>query len=200
MGRATTHGYGAVVQMFTVDNRSDLEKIKPDCAIITLSAVGDSQVIYDAIGPLALKKQAQLATELRKVPKGFVVNRSREVQVRITNPGDARSKPVKLRFKKDRGLTVKPSRVTVTSLKPGARKTVKVRVTVTSRAKRWSTLTAITTAGDLEARAEHQLLRVPKSKSSSRTGGGDSKPLRLCNRWTPDFSGQTGGSLTLTYC
>ena len=199
-GFARTAGASTTTQTFTVDNRTDLEGVRPNCAVVVLSAIGDSSVIYDAIGPLPVTPQPQLGVELRNVPQQFAAGRARQVKIRVTNPGDARSKPIKLRFKQERGVRVAPKRLTVKPIEAGKRRTVTVRVTVSSRADFSSELTAIAESGRLEARDEAQLYRSAKRKKGSGGGGGGSGGGKTCVRWIPDFSGESGGSLGLLPC
>lgn len=198
-GNASAKGRGETTQTFEAQDRR-LEGVTPNCAIATLTAPGDAKVVYDAIGPIDLVAQAELAAKFAGVPEPFVTGRSRQVSVIVRNVGDADSGKQRLRIRSERGVTVKPSVVTVGSIKPGAKRTVKVRVTPSRKAKPFTDLTAIVGKAPLEAQAKTKVWHRAARKPSSGGGGGGRGGSQVCNRWLPDISGETGGSLALVPC
>lgn len=200
-GPPSVRGTGQTVQAFEAQD-DDLEGVTPNCAIITLGDPTNAATIYDAIGPVDLTALPDLTTEISGVPDVFRTGRSRQVTVTVRNGGDAASGPIRVHFKTERGVAVGPSRPTVKSIDPGGKRTVKVRVTPSSRAARLTDLTAIVKAGEFEARAETRIIHRPKPRPSTRGGGGGGGTGggRVCTRWIPDFSGETGGYLGLVPC
>ncbi|MDW5596893.1 hypothetical protein VSS74_21275 [Conexibacter stalactiti] len=83
--------------------------------------------------------------------------------------------------------------------------TATVRVRLGERAARTTDLRVDVSAGRLKATETRRIsVRTPTpAPPPSRGGGGDggdSGPSRVCTRWFPDISGETGGSLGLVPC
>jgi hypothetical protein len=98
-----------------------------------------------------------------------------------------------------RGLRVSPSTRTLAPLAAGRTRTATLRVRLSTRARASTRLRVTATAGDQRVRTEGRI-RLLRPSSGGGGGGGGSTPPRTCNRWMPDISGETGGSLVLVPC
>ena len=173
----------------------DLAGQRLDCVIATVSEPGNPANIYDATGPIDLVGQPTLSMRVTGVDRQFKPNRPRTLKITFTNAGDGASSPLRLRIARARGLRVQPATKSLGALAPGSKRTVRVKVTLTSRARPATKLKLTATAGGLVARGEPTLyLRKP-----SKPGGGGNDN-QWCTRWVPDITGTTGGSLIYVPC
>lgn len=192
---------GGKVLLFEAES-TRLEGVTPNCMIATLTDPGAATTVFDGIGPVDLIAQPDLGVEFGSMPDPFATGRSRQVKLTIRNTGDASAPKVKLRFKQAKGIKISPSKVTVGSIKAGAKRVVKVRITPSTKAKRTTDLTAIAASGKFEAQTKteitHRKRKAPSSGGGGSGGGGGGS--QTCVRWIPDFSGESGGSLGLVPC
>ncbi|MGE4425828.1 MAG: hypothetical protein AB7G37_05165 [Solirubrobacteraceae bacterium] len=198
-GTANKAGTNEAVQQLE-GTSSRLRGQRPDCAVIQINDEHDPSVVYDTLGPIALKAAPLLGVRLRNVPKRMRINQTRSVRVTFRNTGSAKSKPIRLRVPAVLGLKATPKSKTIPALKAGKSRSVTLRVKLTSRARSSTRLRIVTTSGkDLDSTIDNKIGRISRS-----TGGGGSgsttQPPRLCNRWIPDFTGQSGGHLGLVPC
>jgi hypothetical protein len=183
-GDADKSGGHTDLQKFTVTDRQ-LADQPVNCVIATLSEPGNAANVYDAVGPLDLVPQPALALKIGGVPRKFARGRPRKLKLKLSNPGDAPTGPVRLTLSRARGLTVKAER-TLKSIPPGGRTTVNARVTLGGRARTATDFDVTATAGELKVRAEATLVvRKPGGGSSGGGSGGG-----VCNRYVgfPDGS------------
>lgn len=196
-GDALKSGSLSSVQEFEVTDRQ-LAGRRLECVVATLTQPGDAAVVYDQVGPVALVGLPELAGRLRGTAHPFTAGRSYRVTLTLTNPGDAPTRRVRLQAARARGLTVKLARRSLPPIPAGGRRTVSVTVTLSRRARMRTDLVLTATAGKVVARALQTLyLNTP---SRPRGGDGPGGSTQLCNRWQPDLSGQSGGSLVLLPC
>lgn len=193
-GRRETLEKGRVLRFEVSDDR--LKGGRFDCVFAWTShtRTPDAQIDVTAVKPMTA--QAELAPTLRGVPKSQKVGQRRTVRLVIRNPGHARTGKIRISVGKQRGLSVRHAR-TVASLKPGAQRTVRLTASLTSRAKSTTPLRVTVSAGTTKTRVDAELRRAGTSGGSA--GGGSHTP-QLCNRWLPDITGESGGSLTLVPC
>jgi len=193
-GEADKIGYLDPVQEFEISTRA-LAGRKVDCVVATLTEPGNAAVVYDTVGPIPLRALPELEATLGEVSKPLKRGQQRQVKLTLRNPGDAPTARVKLSFKRARGLTVQAPRK-LAPIRPGKRRTVTLKVTLGRQASSTTTLSVKVVAGKLSGLVEEDLyLQAPPSG-----GGNDVRPPQLCNRWLPDLSGESGGSLTLVPC
>jgi hypothetical protein len=108
-----------------------------------------------------------------------------------------------LKIGRARGLKTTVKKRALKPIAPGRRRTVKVKVTLGARARTATDLKVTATAGKLVARTEEALyIRRKQAKPSpgGGDGGGGQGGPQVCNRYSPDFTGETGGSLILVPC
>jgi hypothetical protein len=177
-GDAEKRGGLTELQRFTVTERQ-LAGQPVDCVIATLSEPGNAANIYDTVGPLELVGQPALALKIGGVPRKFAPGRARRIKLKLSNPGDAPTGPVRLSLGRARGLTVKAKRK-LKSIAPGGRTTVRATVTLAGRASTITDLKATAKAGELRVRAEAELV---VRRPSSGGGGGGSSGGGVCNRY-----------------
>lgn len=190
----------AVQQFEAVDRR--LAGKNPDCVIATLTAPGDASVVYDSTGPIPITAEPVTQLRLRNVPKRMPADRTRRVRVTVTNAGDAPTARVRLRVAAARGLRVTPTTTRLKPISAGKSRTVTLRVSLSTRARAQTPLKLTATAGEqrVEASARIALQRPTRKNGSNGSGSGPTRPPTVCNRWMPDISGETGGSLALVPC
>lgn len=199
-GDTRKSGAGTAIQQFEAVDRKMAGK-QPDCMIATLTAPGDASVLYDTTGPIPLVAQPVTQLRLQGVPKRLPADRPRRVRVTVTNAGDAPTRPVRLRVASARGLRATPASSRMQAIAPGKSRTVTLRVSLSSRARAQTPLKLTATAGDQKVEAVGRIaLQRPARKGGSGSGSGTSRPPTVCNRWMPDISGETGGSLALVPC
>ncbi|MBF6618950.1 MAG: hypothetical protein ITG02_01805 [Patulibacter sp.] len=200
-GETRKSGARTAVQQFEAVDRRMAGK-RPDCMIATLTAPGDASIVYDSTGPIPLVAQPVTQIRLRNVPKRMPANRTRRIRVTVSNAGDAPTGPVRLRVAAARGLRAAPKTSRLRTIAPGKSRTVTLRVSLSSRARAQTPLKLTATAGKqkVEASARIALQRPARKNGSGGGGSGSDRPPTLCNRWIPDISGETGGSLGLVPC
>ena len=192
-GYARRTGYGTPQLVFDASAR-ELTGRDVDCFVVSVTEPGDGAVTYDTVGPVRLVGQPELGMAARGVPTVMPAGASRNVTLRFANPGHAATGRLRLSVRAGRGLTVRYPRV-VPSVRPGARRTAKVVLTLTGRARASTPLTITATAGKLRSTLTKTIYLRRPAKGG---GGGPSTPW--CLRWQPDLSGDTGGSLVRAPC
>jgi hypothetical protein len=197
-GEADKRGFDDAVQTFEAEAPA-LAGQPFECVVAILSEPGNAANVYDTAGPVDLVGQPALSVRV-SVPKRFKPRRAKRMKVRVTNTGDGPTASVQLRLSRERGLTAKPKRRSLPPLAPGARKTVRVKLRLSGRARDVTDLGITVRDRRLIARGTVSLrLRRPTRKR----GGGGSDPdytPQTCTRWSPDPFGGTGGSLILVPC
>ena len=191
-GDADKLGGNSDIQQFDVTDRQLADR-PLDCVIATLNEPGNAANVYDTAGPFDLVGLPALALRIGGVPRTFSRGRPRKVRLRLSNPGDAPTGPIRLRLSRARGLSVKAKR-TLKSIPPGDSTTVKATVTLGGRARASTDLKVTATAARLRVRAEARLVvRTPGGG-----GGGGGAGGGVCNRYIgfPDGT----GSLILVPC
>jgi len=196
-GPASKSGSLSNVQEFEVTD-PQLAGRRLDCVVATLTELGNAAVVYDQAGPVPLAGLPALAARMSGTAHPFTAGRRYRVKLTLTNAGDAPTGRVRLKAARARGLTVRLAKRSLPPIPVGGRRTVPVTVSLSRRARLRTDLVLSATAGDVVARA----LATLHLNGPSRPGGGDRRgdPTQLCNRWQPDLSGQTGGSLVLGPC
>ncbi len=162
---------------------------RPNCVIAQLNDPANPATVYDVAGPYRLRGLPELDVRIGKVPAAMKPNRTRKIRVKVSNPGDAKTGPVRLTVGKARGMKVRMPRKLAT-IKPGARRTVALRVTLNRRARSTTTLTLTATARKgLRARDQGNLYRSRPAPPSGG-GGGSGSGSKLCFRytWLPPYS------------
>lgn len=202
-GTADKRGIGTpTARIEAVDDR--LQGGRPDCVVAFLTDPDDASVVHDTAGPFALTPQPVLQVRLRGVPSTLTAGKSRRVRVTVSNVGEARSPRTSLKVAGARGLRATPRTATVAPLAAGASRTVSMRVRLSARARSSTTLRVTGTAGRqrVVAEADVRLRRPsrPGGGGSAGGGGGGASSPKVCTRWFPDLSGETGGSLGLVPC
>ncbi len=174
-------GAGTPVQEFDVTIPALMRGVRPNCLIARSARPDDTTVVYDRAGPFTLKGVPGLTAELGKAPSSIKPGRTRTIRVTLRNPGHAKTGRIRLSVGKARGLSVRHAR-RVASIAGGKRRTVSLRVTLSSRAKTTTTLKVKATAPKkLTASADTRLyLRKP----SGGGGGGGNGGAKLCYRYT----------------
>jgi hypothetical protein len=134
-----------------------------------------------------------------RVPKQFRRNRLHTLKFTLSNPGAGPARRVKLRLGRARGLRLSPRVRTLGTIAAGKRKTIRVKAGFNDRARSTTELALKASSGRLVAKGT---LRLRVHTPDRRTGGGDGQNdvPRLCNQWSPDPFGDTGGSLILVPC
>jgi hypothetical protein len=176
----------------------------------SLTEPGNAANVYDSVGPIALVGQPVLSWRIRGVPKRIPEGQSRTVKLVVANTGHARTRKVRLKIGRARGLKTTVKKRALKPIAPGRRRTVKVKVTLGARARTATDLKVTATdlkvtatAGKLVARTE-ETLYIQRKQSKPSPGGGDGGGgqggPQVCNRYSPDFTGETGGSLILVPC
>jgi len=197
-GEADKRGGSSQVQELEASDRK-LAGLRPDCAQVSLLHPDGEQVVYDSM-VVDLRPLPSLGVRLSGLPGTVRSGRRHTLAIKVSNPGDAPTGAVRVRIAGLRGLTAKRAH-RVPSLKAGASRTLRVRVTFGRRARTSNDLAVTATAGELKAKAERRVtVRHPSRKPSG--GSGSSRPgtPSSCVQYFPDLSGQTGGSLGLVPC
>jgi NPCBM-associated, NEW3 domain of alpha-galactosidase len=197
-GEADKTGFAANVQEFEISDRR-LRGLRLGCVIATLTAPENPATVYDAVGPLPLEGRPALSVRVGGVSRPFVAGRSRRIELTLSNTGDAPTRRVRLKLGRPRGVTLKPRIRSLKPIAPGRRRTVRVTVTASARARTSTDLKVVADAGELVARGE-VTLRVRKPAKPGGGGGGGNDPAQLCTRFMADLTGETGGSLILVPC
>lgn len=171
----------------------DLAGRRPDCVIAQLNEPGNPANVYDVAGPFALKGLPELEVRLGKAPAIFRSGKPRTIRATVRNVGDGPTGRVRLAVPGAKGLKVAmPKRLN--SIRPGARRTVSLRVTLSSRSESFTTLRLRATGADgVRAEADDRLYRSSRTGGSSGGGGGAGSGnggSKLCYRyhWLPPYS------------
>lgn len=201
-GDADKDGGDQAVQTFEATARA-LRGMRPDCALVLLSEPGNAANVYDAIGPVRLIPQPGLSAKAGGLPEDVRVGRSYRLKVTVGNPGDARTRPVTVRLRRAKGVAGAPKAVRLKAIRPGGRATATFTIRPGASARFATELEVVATAGRLTVTDERKIYVSkpnPPSRRGGGGGGGDGGGSRLCVRWIPDFSGESGGSLGLVPC
>jgi hypothetical protein len=197
-GDADKRGFDSEVQTFAASDAA-LGGRPWNCVVATITEPRNAANVYDTTGPIELVGQPGLSVRVR-APKQFRRNRSASLKITVSNPGDGSARRVKLRLGRARGLRLSPRARTLGTIAAGKRQTIRVRARFNDRARSVTKLALRASSGRLVARGTLRLrVRTPRR----RTGGGGRGPShlpRVCTRWSPDLSGETGGSLILVPC
>lgn len=197
-GEAEKRGFLAQVQEFEIAD-ARLQGHALDCAIATVSEPGNSANIYDTAGPVPLVGQPALSLRVPNRSLTLRAGRPRKIKLTLANDGDAATQRVRLKADRARGMRVKFRKRSLKPIAAGRRTTVTATITLSKRARSTTELRITATAGKLVARQERRLyVRHPIKRRGGRRDE-DFKP-QVCNRWVPDLSGETGGSLILVPC
>lgn len=188
-------GGGTALTRFSTTS-SQLRGLRPNCLTATIHDADDAAIIHDTVVPVRLRPVAELEARLGKLPAVVRPGKTYPIRVVLTNPGDAPTGRLRVGAAAVRGLKVVPR--DVPSIRAGGRRIVAVPVSVTSRARTSTPLRITVAAGPLKSRVEGSLYVAGPRPTGGRRAG--TPAPRLCNRWMPDLSGQTGGSLVLVLC
>jgi hypothetical protein len=192
-GRRETLENGRLLRFEVSDDR--LKEGRFDCVLAWTNHSRTPETQIDVTSVTPMTAQAELTATLRGVPKRQKAGQRRTVRLVLHNPGHARTGKIRISVGKQRGLSVRHAR-TVSPLGPGARRSVRVTTSLSPRSTSPTTTLRVTaSAGSLKTRAEGVLRRT-----GSAGGSGGSHTPQLCNRWLPDITGNSGGSLTLVPC
>jgi hypothetical protein len=198
-GEANKRGRGDAIQEFSVTDRR-LAGLRPECVLAQLVDPDNPANIYDTAGPVDLVARPELAVRLRGVPERVRTGRTYRLKVALSNPGDAPTGRVRVTLRRARGLTAEPRSATVRSIGPGQRRTARIKVRLSARADTGTVLEVRATAGQMDLTAEKRVyVRKPDRPAGGGGGEGGGIP-RVCTRFFPDFSGESGGSLGLVPC
>lgn len=105
-----------------------------------------------------------------------------------------------LRLGRARGLRLSPRVRPLGTIGAGKRKTVRVKLRFSDRARSLTELAVKASSGRLVAKGTLDLnVRTPRPRGGGGGGDGGDTPT-LCNRYSPDPFGDTGGSLILVPC
>ncbi|MEV4422789.1 hypothetical protein AB0L40_22845 [Patulibacter sp. NPDC049589] len=171
-----------------------------DCAVATTTELGNPANVLDTVGPIVLKALPELRLGVSGVPTSVVRDRTRRITVKVTNPGDAPATGVKVRIGRAAGLDA-PAATSLGTIAAGRTVTKRISIRLTRRARSTVPLKLSAATGDL--RIERRYSITPRSRAKrGGSGGGDGNrgPQQLCNQFSPDLSGQSGGSLILVPC
>ncbi|MGX6447997.1 COG1470 family protein [Patulibacter sp. S7RM1-6] len=198
-GEADKQGGSTRVQEVEAVSRR-LAGLTPDCAVVSLVHPDGPQVLFDTL-TFSLRPLPSLGVRLSGLPRTVRSGRRHTLRIRLSNPGDAPTGRIRVRLGALRGMTAKRAHV-VPSLKAGAARTVRVRVTFSARARTGNDLAVTATAGELRAKAERRVsvLRPTRPGGGSGGGGGGGGTPAVCTQFFPDLSGDTGGSLGMVPC
>ena len=197
-GEADKRGFDSEVQTFEASDAA-LAGRPWDCVVATITEPGNAANVYDSTGPIALVGQPGLSVRVR-APKQFRRNRSYALQIRLSNPGDGAARRVKLRLGKARGLRLSPRARSLGTIAAGKHKTIRVKARFDDRARSLTKLVLRASSGRLVAQGTLRLsVRTPR-RPRGGGGGGQTHVPRVCNRYSPDPFGDTGGSLILVPC
>lgn len=202
-GDADKSGGGDSVQRFNVTDPG-LKQARPECVMASVNELGNAANVYDTIGPFTLDGLPDLALRVKGVPRERLkLGQTRRIKITVTNTGDGTARGVKLTLAARRGVKSSPRVKQIGTLFAGRRKTITVKVRLAGGARSITYVPVTASVGKLKREAELKLLRAFK-KSPPRRGGSGGSPSpdspKLCTRFIPDFSGQSGGSLGLVPC
>lgn len=197
-GDADKRGGGGTVQTLEATARP-LRGARPDCALALLSEPSNPANVYDSVGPFRLAPQPALAAKAGGLPEDVRSGRTYRLKVTVSNPGDAKTRPITVRLRRAKGVAGSGKAVRLKALRPGRRATATFAIRPGRGARFATELLATASAGRLKAEATRKIY-VSSPKAPSRRGGSGGGGSRLCTRWIPDFTGESGGSLGLVPC
>lgn len=178
-GAASKSGGGEAVQEFEAQ-LPIFRGVRPNCVVARTANWTDTRVVYDVAGPFPLRGIPGLEAGLQHKSLRLRPGQTRKLRLTLRNPGQAKTGRVRITTAKARGLTVRGAR-SVGSIAAGKRRTVTLRVSLSSRAQASTTLTVRASApGKLQAEASATLYR----RSPPSSGGGGSDGPKLCYRYT----------------
>lgn len=182
-----TKTYDGVAEEYETTQKA-LAGARPNCVIAQLNDPGDDGVVYDVAGPFPLRPLPELEATLAKLPPRMAPNRTRTIRVTLRNPGDATTGRIRLGVAGARGLTVKAPK-SLPALRPGAKRVVPLRVTLSAGA-RTSTALKVTAIAARGPRALDQGNLYLKRPPRAGGGGGAAPGPQLCFRytWLPPYS------------
>jgi len=170
------------LQTFEVTDRA-LAGRRLTCITAVVADPADPNRVFDSVGPLTLEPLPELAARLGRVPSSLSPGRTRTIRLTLRNPGDAATGRIRLSVDRRRGLTVSAPRA-VASLRAGQRRTVRLRVRLSTRARTSTPLRVKVTAGKLRVTERATLyLRRPPRGGGGESGGG------VCAGYAPVLGG-----------
>jgi hypothetical protein len=197
-GEADKRGFSGAVQSFSAETPA-LVGQPFECVLAILSEPGNAANVFDTAGPVDLVGQPALAMRVT-TPERFKPNRAKRMRIRLENTGDAPTGTLQVRLSRARGVKTTPRRRALRPLAPGARKTIRIKLRLSGRARDVTDLEIKVGDGRLAGRETVPLrLRRPRKGGGGSNPGGNA-PSRVCTRWSPDLFGGTGGSLILVPC
>lgn len=119
--------------------------------------------------PVAVPKAAKLTVSLGGAPTTIKRNRALTLTLKIANDGSKRSSAVRVSFGQARGLSGVSGTKRLPAFKPGQKRTLKLKVKLTKRARVATTLKVTVKAGKLKA-SSALLLRIGKAKKVAAGG------------------------------
>lgn len=177
---ATTEDYEAIAD--------ELEGVRPDCVVATLTAPDDVGVVYDVAGPFRLRGLPELELAFGRVETVMRAGRPQRIRVTLHNAGDGSTGRLRLAVAGARGLTARLPR-SIPALRPGARRTVTLDATLSSRARQFTTLRVTATGADrLRATIEDDVYLGSAPRDGSGGGGGEDARLCYGYTWTPPYA------------
>jgi hypothetical protein len=181
-GDASKQGGGETVQEFE-STEGAFRNQRPNCVVATTADPENVQSVYDQAGPFALRATAGLTAEIGKAPT-MRPGRTRTIRVVLRNPGHAKTGRIRLSVPGARGMRVSHPR-RLGSIAGGKRRTVALRVTLSSRAKPTTKLRVkVTAPRKLSAAAETSLRLIRPSSGAGGGGNGSGDGPKLCYRYT----------------
>lgn len=201
-GRLRKAGESSALQRFDVSD-SVLAGLKADCVLISSTALGDGNTVYDQLS-FDLVGQPAVSVRLSGLPKSVTASKRRHaLRIAVTNPGHGPTGKVRVKIGGVRGMTASKRTLELPSIAPGTTRTTTVRLRFSTRARTRTEIPVTATAGKLSAKAERDIrVALPDRKPSggSGGGGGGGGTPSTCVQYFPDFSGESGGSLGLVPC
>ncbi len=127
--------------------------------------------------PVAVPQAAKLSLSLTGTPRTVKRNRTISLKLRIANDGSKPTGKLSLARPAARGLSVVTLARSLAALKPGAKKTVTVRVKLTSRARSSTPVRLTVSSGKLKASSSVQLKLGTAKKAAPATKDTPGNPL-----------------------
>lgn len=181
--------YDEVAEEYEASTRS-LAGRRPDCVFARLNDPANEDAVYDMAGPFKLRALPELSVTVGKARYLETGGSARTLRVVVRNVGDASSGRIRLKLKRQRGLSVRMPR-TLKSLRAGQRRTVRVRLRARKGARSNTPLlfSATGTKG-IRAQDDSYVLVVRGSKAGSGSGSGGGGKTKLCLKytWLPPYS------------
>ena len=198
-GEAQKTGYKAVVQQFEVRTKK-LAGQRWNCLSAVLVDPEEPSTVFDTLTPATFRGLPELSVRTPRVRRAIPVNRWRKLRIRVSNPGDAALRNVRVRIGPARGVNVRPRSRFIKVIPARKHRVIVVRVRPRARAYSSVDHSVRVRAGKLRGETELTYrVRHPRKKSSGGGGGSDSGG-GVCIQYFPDLSGESGGSLGLVPC